>query len=275
MSRLAFTGATLMFALAITPAMGALPASNHNEVSMNHCCLIVELRQYTLYPGKRDELISLFEEHFIESQEDAGMRIVAQFRDLADANRFVWVRGFAGMQARHDALTSFYYGPVWQAHRNQANATLEDNDNVLLLHPASPQTGFGLDLLARPAKGAAAANGKLIVATIYYLQQGAVEQFAAAFDRDMSPLVEQSGARVLAQYVSEKGRNTFERLPVREKESVFVLFAAFENAKAYDRHLQTLALDERWHAAILAHARIMERAPETLLLLPTARSLIR
>lgn len=37
---------------------------------------IVELRQYTLRPAARDVLIDLFEAQFVESQEDAGMKIV-------------------------------------------------------------------------------------------------------------------------------------------------------------------------------------------------------
>src|SRR5512143_3890578 len=37
-------------------------------------CAVVELRDYTLHPGRRDELIALFEGEFIEAQEAAGMR---------------------------------------------------------------------------------------------------------------------------------------------------------------------------------------------------------
>jgi hypothetical protein len=32
------------------------------------CCPVVELRQYTLKPGRRNELIALFERHFLEGQ---------------------------------------------------------------------------------------------------------------------------------------------------------------------------------------------------------------
>jgi quinol monooxygenase YgiN len=263
MSRRLLSGAALACALSASPVASALAQD---------CCPIVELRQYTLYPGKRDELIALFEERFIESQEATGMRIAATFRDLDAPNRFVWVRGFADMRARHEALTAFYYGPVWQAWRNQANATLEDNDNVLLLHPAFAGSGFVLDGLARPAAGAAV-GGRLLVATIYYLRDDSLDGFAAAFRRDMAPLLERRGARILAQYVTDKSKNTFERLPVREKERVFVSFAAFDGAAAYDRHVQALAADERWKAMLAAHA--MERGPETLRLQPTARSLVR
>jgi quinol monooxygenase YgiN len=265
MSRRLLPGAALACALSALPAAGALARD---------CCPIVELRQYTLYPGKRDELIALFEERFIESQEATGMRIAATFRDLGDPNRFVWVRGFADMRARHDALTAFYYGPVWQAYRNQANATLEDNDNVLLLHPAFAGSGFVLDGLARPAPGAAAGT-RLVVATIHYLREAALDGFAAAFRRDMAPLLERHGARILAQYVTDKSKNTFGRLPVREKEYAFVSFAAFDGAEAYDRHLKALAADGRWQAMLSVHAGLMERGPETLRLQPTARSLVR
>jgi len=58
------------------------------------CCPVVELRQYTLKPGKRDVLIDLFEREFIEPQEALGMTVVGQFRDRRSPDRFVWLRGF-------------------------------------------------------------------------------------------------------------------------------------------------------------------------------------
>src|SRR5262245_38793908 len=97
--------------------------------------MIYELRQYTLHPGRRDTLIELFEREFVESQEAVGMRLVGTFRDLDDADRFVWVRGFPDMESRRQALTDFYHGPVWRAHAAAANATMIDSDDVLLLRP--------------------------------------------------------------------------------------------------------------------------------------------
>ena len=61
------------------------------------CCPVIELRQYTLKPGQRDVLIDLFDRHFVESQEAAGMTIVGQFRDRRRPDRFVWIRGFPDM----------------------------------------------------------------------------------------------------------------------------------------------------------------------------------
>ena len=95
------------------------------------CCPVVELRQYTLHPGKRNVLIDLFDREFVEPQEALGMKVIGQFRDLERPDRFVWLRGFSDMPSRKQALTDFYGGPVWKANREAANATMIDSDNVL------------------------------------------------------------------------------------------------------------------------------------------------
>src|SRR5215472_3645099 len=97
---------------------------------------VVELRQYTLHPGQRDVLINLFDREFVETQEAVGMPILGQFRDLANPDRFVWLRGFHDMPQRAFALNEFYSGPAWKANSSEANATMVDVDNVLLLRPA-------------------------------------------------------------------------------------------------------------------------------------------
>ena len=97
---------------------------------------VVELRQYLLRPGRRDDLITLFEREFIESQEALGMKLFGLFCDAARPDYFIWLRGFRDMDSRRDALERFYGGPVWKAHGNAANETMVDSDNVLLLRPA-------------------------------------------------------------------------------------------------------------------------------------------
>src|SRR5829696_7935028 len=71
-----------------------MAARAHAQAPRAPCCSVLELRQYTLHPGKRDVLIELFEREFVESQEALGMQLVGQFRDADDPDRFVWLRGF-------------------------------------------------------------------------------------------------------------------------------------------------------------------------------------
>ena len=81
-------------------------------------------------------LIELFDRELVETQEAAGMKVIGQFRDLEDPDKFVWVRGFPDMESRAQSLAAFYGGPAWKAHSVAANATMIDSDNVLLLRPA-------------------------------------------------------------------------------------------------------------------------------------------
>ncbi|MGK3207426.1 NIPSNAP family protein [Amycolatopsis sp. MEPSY49] len=110
---------------------------------------VLELRRYTLHPGRRDELISLFEREFVSPQEAVGAHLFGLFRVPSSPDSFVWLRGFPSLAARFDALSAFYSGPVWRRFRDEANATMVDSDNVLLLRPvvrglASPPPGSGV-----------------------------------------------------------------------------------------------------------------------------------
>lgn len=223
---------------------------------MQSCCPIVELRQYTLHPGKRDELIALFDREFVESQEVLGAKIIGQFRDASDPNRFVWLRGFADMESRGNALRAFYGGPVWKAHREAANATMVDSDNVLLLRPARTNSGFQLDGIERAPAGAkaAAAHGP-VFATIYSFDGAATDEFIDDFGQAVVSALAQVRSPVLAYFVTESAPNNFPALPVREGENVFVCFSTAEIGR----------IDARWKC----------RSTEILRLEPTARSLLR
>ena len=239
------------------------------------CCPIVELRQYTLRPGQRDVLIDLFDRELIEAQEAEGMTVLGQFRDLDRPDRFVWLRGFTSMPARARALGALYGGPVWKAHRNEANATMLDSDNVLLLRPARPASGFSLDGLRRSAPGSNPRSAQLVIATLYFFDRPPAMDFIDFFEREVAPLLTAAGAAILARFVTETSVNTFPALPVREGEHVFVFVSAFEDARAYERHLAELAGSPQWRdraAKTLSHRLI--RPPETLRLAPTARSLL-
>jgi hypothetical protein len=235
--------------------------------SAESCCPILELRQYTLHPGQRDVLIDLFDREFVETQEALGMRIVGQFRDLDKPDRFVWLRGFPSMDARAKALAGFYGGPTWKAHRNAANATMIDSANVLLLHPARAASGFSLDGLRRPKPGAAGASGSLVVATIYYLDGPASDDFLELYERDVQPAHESAGASVLGRFVTEGSANTFPALPVREGEHVLVSFSRFADLAAYERHLAELARSTRWAETSRALSSRLKRPPEARSLL--------
>jgi ketosteroid isomerase-like protein/quinol monooxygenase YgiN len=248
------------------------PASKRAE---QYCCPIVELRQYTLHPGKRDAFIGLFDRQFIESQEAVGTRMIGQFRDVDDPNRFVWLRGFRDMPSRAQALQAFYGGRVWKTHREAANAAIVDSDNVLLLRPALPASGFALDS-ERPPIGASEIPKGLLIATIYYLPAPAEAEFLEFFTNTVEPILTQTGASILARFITENSVNNFPKLPVREGENVFVCFMRFQDREAYERYLGKLSRSHEWNGKISNELTgRLKKVPEVLKLSPTARSLLR
>jgi hypothetical protein len=203
------------------------------------------------------------------------MKVIGQFRDLDNPNRFVWLRGFRDMPLRAQALKDFYGGPVWKAHRAAANATMIDSNNVLLLHPATPTSGFSFGNRERSRPDSNEARSELIVATIYYLEASVDAAFVQFFEETVKPAVTGSGATVLAYFVTEHSENTFPALPVREGENVFVWFARFNDPPAYESHIAALTQSPRWRDEISKElARRLKRQPEILKLSPTTRSLL-
>jgi len=237
------------------------------------CCPVVELRQYTLHPGMRDTLIDLFDREFVESQEATGMVVIGQFRDMDDPDRFVWLRGFADMPTRAQALPEFYGGPIWKAHRDAANATMIDSDNVLLLRPANPQSGFEFAHARRPAIGANEIPKGLVVATIYYLKEVAEPKFVNFFEGTLKPFLLDTNVNVLGYFVTENSTNTFPALPVREDVNVFIWFAGFADEAAYAEHVSTVLNSPRLQIHVAEElTNSVKRNPEILRLSPTARS---
>ena len=235
---------------------------------------VVELRRYTLQRGRRDALIDLFERAFVEPQEACGMHLLGQFRDLDDDDRFVWLRGFTDMDSRAQALARFYGGPVWQAHRAAANATMIDSDDVLLLRPLI--AGSGLAAKAeRAAMGQAPRASGLVTAMTWHLSAPLDAALAATIARSLLPALREAGARVLATYASEYAENTFPALPVREGEHVLVCLCAFADAHHHAAHLARLRHQRGWRDTGHALEGRMRRMPELLRLAPTPRSSLR
>jgi hypothetical protein len=253
----------------------ALSAAHAAVRSESRSSAIVELRQYTLRPGQRDVLIDLFEREFVESQEALGMKILGTFRDLDKPDRFVWLRGFGDMKSRPTALQSFYSGPIWQANRNTANATMVDSDNVLLLHAARPTSAFTPAGRLRPPRGATEIPKSVVVANIYYFDRPVASDFIAYFDNVVSPHLKAAGMTPRATYASETDPNNFPQLPIRDKDHVFAWFATFPDGATYQRGLTELSASAEWQRIAQALRLKLAADPEVLRLQPTARSEMR
>ncbi len=230
-------------------------------------CSVVELRQYTLHPGQRETLVSLFEREFIETQEAAGIRVLGQFEDLDEPDRFVWLRGFADMETRREGLTRFYGGKVWAEHRDAASATMVDSDDVLLLRPMRPSGGF--PQRTRSSQGTRETSRLLV--RLFHRAPGAKDLLGYCIEH-VAPALEGTGAPVVAWLESKRVPNDFPRLPVREDADVVVSISALPDEGALRRHLALLAADLAWAEEVVPGLRRRIARTEQRVLRATPRS---
>ena len=101
--------------------------------------MLVEMRRYTLKPGRSEEFVSWFEEEVRPAMEEAGMRILGTFTAVDDPDVFIYLRGFVS-PAEHDRLTdAFYQSPVW-TERMRARALDMELDYQVELVRSTPRS---------------------------------------------------------------------------------------------------------------------------------------
>ena len=76
--------------------------------------MIIEVRNYKIKPGLRDEFIKLFESRAVPVQQSIGIKVFGPLLDLEDPNAFVFLRAFPSMEEREHMKARFYEGPIWK-----------------------------------------------------------------------------------------------------------------------------------------------------------------
>lgn len=225
---------------------------------------VVELRQYTLHPGARDTLVDVFERHLFEPQEQAGIRLGGIYLDEADPDRFVWLRGFADLAQRTEALRRFYYGPIWAAHGRVASGTMTDSSNVLLLRPTSPAHPPGPPL--PPGDPGAAAARTHISVYVHPPDRRLLDWLST----DVHRILERALDAPVATWASHPGPNHFPELPVRP-DNAFVWAVTFQDENHRRAGLERLHACRDWLADV---APTIDRdiTQQSLNLRPTRRS---
>ncbi len=230
-------------------------------------CGVVEFRRYRLHPGARDVLIDVFETQLVEPQEAAGMCLGGTFLDEEDPDAFAWFRGFDDHAGRVAALAAFYGGPVWAAHREVANATMVDSDDVLMLRATEPAHA---PAAARERSSAGGTPSRERVLVGVYLHDGdpATDTWLST---EVHAELERALATPVATWRTDPTPNGFPRLPVR-RDHAFLWAATFTDGATREGALRRLRGRDRWreHLAPELSRRTTDR--RHLRLTPTVRS---
>lgn len=230
---------------------------------------IHELRYYVTRPGRRDDLVAMFEAHFLDAYERAGARIVATWRNLDDPRRWCWIRAFETLEARDAALRGFYTSPVWKRLAGVCNAMLADVGDARLLRPLQ-----GPEPLSDGTRAAAGADAPVHELLASEAAPGAVDALAGWHADTMAPLLETQGARCVARWVSADAGPADPRRPLRPGQFVVTL-VRHDDAAALARSRRLRRGSPAWHD-LERQLRAQAAGPmEQVRLAPTPRSMLR
>lgn len=242
------------------------PKSSALPRAANFAPALFELRNYEMRTEGRDALIEMFERSFLDAYQAGGTRVIGTFRDVDDADRWVWMRAFRDATRRGKALTNFYASEAWKAEARPANATIASTRNVLLLRALSGS------VVAAPPEAERMPASRIVV-TIYVLPRDGEAEFARFFDVEVTPVLRALRAAPVATFVTDRSENSYPRQRVRQ-DSVFVTvtrFASMRSLEAFEARQRKSADSTKLSREIQRRV----RAIEVVRLAPTARSALR
>jgi len=196
----------------------------------NHPIKVIELRNYLLKPGVRDQFIDYFEDRFIDSQNELGGFVLGQFRIRDNENHFFWIRGFENISTRSRFLPAFYGGAVWNEFGPAANDMMLEWHNVHLLKSLMGDKNINSDVFAGK-KG-------IVVIDYYTVQDGRLNELINFFRTESIPFHQSLNIYDTTLLISEMTENDFPRLPVIQDRNMLVTITNFKGESEYQSALQ-------------------------------------
>ncbi len=95
--------------------------------------MLLEIRTYTLHPGRRDEFVEFFETEVIPAMQAVGMTIVGPFVSDDDPDLFVYLRPFVDDAQRTALSKAFYESDVWLGGMKERALALEQGYEVVVV----------------------------------------------------------------------------------------------------------------------------------------------
>jgi NIPSNAP len=231
---------------------------------------VIEFRRYTIKEGEREHFAEYFESYFPEAFQQMGAILFGQFFERKNPVVFTWLRGFKNTDARAIINAGFYYGPLWREHASTMNSLMVDSDNVLLLHPLSPERAIPVLPSVDPVTERKGAQG-VVIAQIFPFKADRVAAFAQQAEKAFAEY-RALGAREAGILVTLDTPNNFPQLPVRTDGPYLVWLGIIRDNQTLDTRFTQLA--ERFSQS-LSSTGLLRSAPEVVILDPTRRSRLR
>lgn len=191
---------------------------------------VIELRNYLIKPGLRDQFIAYFKEHFIGSQVVLEGYPLGEFTIKGKQDRFFWIRGFSDMDTRSKFLPAFYGGGVWKQYGPAANEMMLEWHHVHLLKPLKHMV----------SSNEFERTNTFLTVDYYPAKDGQLDKLIDIFQTEYIPFLKASGIENVSLWITEPRENDFPRLPVIQNKSMLVALTYFKDEAEYELKLDQI-----------------------------------
>jgi hypothetical protein len=231
---------------------------------------VIEFRRYTVKEAERQEFAEYFDTYFPEAFQQLGALAFGEFYERDNPQGFTWIRGFQDVESRATVNSAFYYGPVWKEHSLRMNDRMIDSDNVLLLHPLSPEHELQILPAVDPVREKNEAKG-IVAAQIFKIQENHIDEFVQQIEPIFNTYRD-AGIREAGVLITLDVKNNFPQLPFREDGPYLVWIGILKDNQMLESQFQPLV---KHSLESLSAKNYLKAEPELIILEPTSRSRLR
>jgi hypothetical protein len=231
---------------------------------------VIEFRRYTVKEAQRQEFAEYFDTYFPEAFQQLGAMAFGEFKERDNPQGFTWIRGFQDIESRATVNSAFYYGPVWKEHSLRMNERMIDSDNVLLLHPLSPEHELKILPAVDPVREKDGFKG-IIAAQIFKIQENHLDEFVQQAESIFENYLN-AGIREAGVLITLNAKNNFPQLPFREDGPYLVWIGILKDNNMLQNQFHPLVKNS---LQTLTAKNLLKAEPELIILEPTSRSRLR
>jgi hypothetical protein len=93
---------------------------------------LVELRQYRMHPGQRDNWVRFMNEVIVPFQKSKGMKVLGMWVAEEDPDLFVWMREFESEEQRVRKYAEVYESDFWKAEVAPQAVTMNQREKMVI-----------------------------------------------------------------------------------------------------------------------------------------------
>jgi quinol monooxygenase YgiN len=170
---------------------------------------IVELRQYRMHPGQRDNWVRFMNEVIVPFQKSKGMQVLGMWVAEEDPDLFVWMREFESEAERERLYEEVYQSDFWKTEVAPNAVTMNNREKMVITR-----------LIPTTAAPVGETTGALLELRQYRTQAGKRDDWVRLFHELVVPFQTSKGIRILGSWVGE------------EEDDLFVWIREFDSEEA-------------------------------------------